>query len=207
MARLRILLKRTVIYFVPALLLAQVMSCVPLAAARLYALVNPVTDAGAPPFRMLNENHKIGIDHRVALRRFPDLNACLFSWGDRPYWGDDPNFDQIAYAFAWNRIRTEGEAEVCVFRALAQLGSPERAVKWIVAQGFNHFSPPKTGTRKPLWRTEQGSWSIRANGRKFSSGALSSAVLPSLAYGMSVTSFWSPDGNDLLAVDVSFSIL
>ena len=62
-------------------------------------------------------------EHRAAIARFPGVRDCLVK---REQASPEPDLRLID----WDLFETNGEAEVCVWRILASLGTPERGKQW-----------------------------------------------------------------------------
>jgi hypothetical protein len=112
----------------------------------------------APPF-----SHA---EYRAAAARFPDVTSCLF---DSERQKKAPNLA----LFDWNKIKSNEEAEVCMFRVFSSIGGVEGASKWLESQGFKIWS-----IEKPTSIMEQrgqkdsdtqiyASWSIKECGERF----------------------------------------
>jgi hypothetical protein len=105
-------------------------------------------------------------EYRAAAARFPDVTSCLF---DSERQKKAPNLA----LFDWNKIKSNEEAEVCMFRVFSSIGGVEGASKWLESQGFKIWS-----IEKPTSIMEQrgqkdsdtqiyASWSIKECGERF----------------------------------------
>jgi len=184
----------------------QLASCAPNSVRHMIAYFDANPHLGDPPFVPYGREG-LTTAHKAALGRFPDLDACLFSWGERPLWDTLPR-EEILRSFAWREIQTDAEAEVCLFRVLSNIGSPEDGEKWLQAQGFRtSFFAPGEPAAFNLKYGVQASWSIRAFGPKFQTKFFLSSILPTLAYGMTVSAVWYPETRQLVNVRVTYSTL
>lgn len=64
-----------------------------------------------------------------SVTRFPDVRACL---EDTEKDSVDPNLAR----FDWNKIHTNEDADVCMFRVFDSLGDVPASVGWLQSQGF-----------------------------------------------------------------------
>lgn len=141
--------------------------------------------------------------HKAALRRFPDLDSCLFSWGSRPLWNKFPE-DQILHNFAWREIYNPYEAEVCLFRVLSHIGNHQDAERWFSTQGFmTHVVPPGVPSQYNKIYHLQASWLISASGQRFYGESFLARIMPSVSYSMIVYTYWDPDRERLLGINIS----
>lgn len=199
-------LKRVVGYGTLFLIILQAVSLAPAAVRHAVAVFDLDTPLGQPPFRVARGG--LTVPHKTALRRFPDLDSCLFSWGSRPQWDSLPR-ERILQAMAWTQIHSSAEVEVCMFRVLYAVGDYKAGEQWLQHQGFStmlfenetSFGSSRTHTRV------SSDWSIRTNGRKFDGYSLFGPLLPSLPYNMGVEPRWDSETGQLSDVSVRYSVL
>lgn len=182
----------------------QLGSCSPRLFRHAIAYFDANPPLGEPPF-VAPDRHGITTGHKAALRRLPNLDSCIFSWGERPLWDKFPQ-DKILHDFAWNRIHDRAEVEVCLFRVLTQIGNPDDAEKWLREQGFSTYVFPP-GTLHNQTHKIHAIWLIRAFGPKYRGISILERLLPSIPYSMTVDTQWSPDAEQLMSVRVTFSTL
>ncbi|HEV7416332.1 MAG TPA: hypothetical protein VGN98_09245 [Tianweitania sediminis] len=196
------MLKRLIGYGFLALLLAQIGSCAPSMFRTLIAAVTPMPELGDPPYRP-NTARGFSASTKAALARFPDLDSCLFHWGDQVLWDKLPE-DKVLRLFAWNSLANKEEAEVCLFRLLSYIGDIDRGLQWFESQGFQAMKL-QSSNRPPYI---SASWSIAARGRAFGESLFeppwNSFPFP---YGMSLSVEWMPDGKKVDRVQITYSTL
>jgi len=158
--------------------------------------------SGTPTFQVQYE-HQMDLDVKRALRRFPDAQACLERGANAANREDLVRMD-------WDKVLTSGDAKVCSFRLLHGWGGVSEAANWLKAQGFRvgkSFSSdaPFVGSGGTL--RVDGSWSIKNNGPRFPTSGTIRRVFNAVPYGMGVRATYSPDGQELLYLDIDFSTL
>lgn len=67
--------------------------------------------------------------YRRSINRFPDLTSCLYE--SEPH-ANSPD----VRLFAWQKIHSVEDAEVCMFRVFSSIGDPHKAKEWLIGQGF-----------------------------------------------------------------------
>jgi hypothetical protein len=107
----------------------------------------------------------------------------------------------------WDRITTDAEAEVCLFRLLAALPDGMTGfTAFAQAQGFSvsdtSFNPVRPSVERGGSLRVTAHWSISRNGPKYPGGGFD-RMLRSLAYGMDFNATYSSDGWHLLYVRIS----
>lgn len=183
---MQIFIRRLIGYGFLAAVLAQTASCAPPFYRTLLASLYPISDRGDPPYNGL---WQLEAADSAALARFPDLDSCIFAWGPALKWDELPEREVLG-SFAWERMETVNDAQVCLFKVFTRLGFEESKL-WLNSQGFNvTASLSKTG---PVL---QGGWLIAARGPLFSN-----ALFGPLWHGfpfphsISLESIWKPDGS------------
>lgn len=166
------------------------------------------TQADHPLWRKMTyrgpENGAPTMGDRVAVRRYPDLNSCLFSWGDPPRWGDQPSMDNLWY-FRWRDLRTTPQMRVCLWRVANYLQDADTVSEWFRNQGFKSKPRQFSNSRGQSWTIVDASWSLRASGSRTPCRGF--CFIPPTSYSMIVTSYWSADGKTLLAIEVGYNTL
>jgi hypothetical protein len=145
---------------------------------------------GTPPFATMDERDMTA-RLKIAMVDFPDPASCLDSdAGERG--------QEVLTRMDWGKIKATPEATVCIFRLLSTYGDISRTREWLEAQGF---TVGKSGPYMDLDGTLRvyGNWPIRKNGPKFPRREF---FLTAQYMGINAT--WSPNGKDLLDVEVSF---
>ena len=86
------------------------------------------------------ENQPDVREYRRAIARFPDARSCFPS---RISDNVSPN-TLDAREFDWNAMRTQADAEVCIFRIAIALSSPDKVEAWLRYFSFavNRFEEP-----------------------------------------------------------------
>ncbi len=163
------------------------------------SVIRPMPDLGTPPFTVAYEREMTEL-MKIAIDDFQTAASCT----------SEPN-QEIASGqlvlLDWDKIETNDEAKVCIFRLLASYGDAGSATDWFELQGFKvnreRFSSQNPNVDRDSNLAIQASWSIREKGLRFPTKGFRF----SLAYGMGIYSNWSADGQTLLNVGISFSIL
>lgn len=170
--------------------------------ANLVVAVLNAPELGTPPYRVA-DNRDFTPYTLAALRRFPDAQSCLKPGADAARPGD-------LFQMDWDRIERDEEANVCLFRLLAALGSMDRFTAFAEAQGFgvsdSGFNPEFPFVERDGSLRVTAGWSISANGPRYPTTGLSRFLL-AVPYGMSVDATWAADRTTLLWVRIGFSTL
>ncbi|MEP3637208.1 MAG: hypothetical protein ABJN14_08120 [Paracoccaceae bacterium] len=162
----------------------------------------PPMNPGTPPFQVRNER-QIDSSVKRALHRFPDAQACLEHGANAARREDLVRMD-------WKKISTKSDAKVCSFRLLHEWGAVTEAASWLEAQGFRvgeRFSSISPYIGRDGTLRVDGSWSVRKNGPRFPTTGMIKRVFNAVPYGMGVRATYSPDGQELLYLDIDFSTL
>lgn len=157
---------------------------------------------GTPPYRSkveawLEDGKSIPPDRtiisgseRVAMFDFPDAASCK-AWGYR----------DARPRMAWRRIGNAAEAQVCVFRVMAEIGQIDAAAAWLESEGFKLFPPNASECNRDYCR-RSGSWSVRDRGMPYSAGVWPWNRVPEIfGYRLHLDTYWSLDGGALRFVD------
>ncbi|MEM6577387.1 MAG: hypothetical protein AAF678_02765 [Pseudomonadota bacterium] len=163
----------------------------------------PVSPAAEPlpyPVQFEHQRHH-GVKRSV--RRFPDAQSCLES---------DASSDKHEDLFRmdWHQIITTSDAEVCSFRLLHALGDISHATRWLEAQGFTvgeSFSSASPYVGRDGTLRVDGGWSIRKRGPRFPTSGIIRRIFKAVPYGMGVRATYSPDGQELLYLNIDSSTL
>lgn len=165
------------------------------------AMRNP-PELGSPPYSV-PEGRAFTPYTLANLRRFPDAQSCLKD-------GVDAADPVDLFQLDWDRIERDDEANVCLFRLLAALGSMDKFIAFAKAQGFGvsdrDFNPESPYVERDGSLRVSAGWSIRANGPRYPTSGLVRYLL-AVPYGMSVDATWAPDRKTLLWVNIGFSTL
>lgn len=162
------------------------------------------TAVEVPPYatRYSREMNEAAMD---AAARFPDPQSCLVD-------GEENQQSHETLRIDWTKISRTNEAEVCIFRLLSALGGIEASRPFMEAQGFS--MPPRSfSPENPYVERQDGAlrisahWSIRNNGPKFPTRGVLGRIGASVPYGMSVSVYFSQDGNSVLAVRIGYITL
>lgn len=162
----------------------------------------PLMERGTPPFQV-KYAHQINNDIKRALSKFQDTQACVEVDANAAIREELVRMD-------WDKILTTGDAEVCSFRLLHEWGSIAEATTWLTAQGFHvgtSFSSDSPYVSSDGTLRVDGNWSIRSNGPRFPTSGLLQRIFNAVPYGMNISATYSPDGRELLYLDIGFSTL
>jgi hypothetical protein len=144
---------------------------------------------------------EMGVRTKVALVDFPDPYSCLED-------SVDILTPETLKRMDWEKISRTTHVNVCTFHLLAVSGDISHATAWLEHQGFwvaDRFSSANPYVHRDGRLRVYGRWSIRENDPKFSQSGVLHILTPFTPYDMNIGSYWSPDGNQLLYVDVSYS--
>ncbi|MGA9409569.1 MAG: hypothetical protein WBV78_03895 [Roseobacter sp.] len=175
---------------------------VTVASATLYSVMPIVSSTDPLPYPVRFEHQR---DHGVkrAVRRFPDAQSCLESEAKSEKRED-------LFRMDWDKIKTTGDAEVCSFRLLHALGDISHATSWLEAQGFgvdDRVSSVSQYVERDGKLRVDGGWSIRKRGPRFPTSGIIRRIFKAVPYGMGVRATYSPDGQELLYLNIDFSTL
>ncbi|MCO5159451.1 MAG: hypothetical protein M9945_22360 [Aquamicrobium sp.] len=197
--------RRLIVYGLLFIVMMQLASCSPGVLRHAIAYFDTNPPLGDPPF-IPSGKDGMTTSYKTALRRFPDLDSCLFSWGERPLWDTFPE-ETVLKNFAWSRIHDPFEAEVCLFRVLNRIGNYPDADRWFTAQGFSsRIYLPGEIPHNDMYRIH-AVWLIPASGRRFYGESLLARLMPSIAYSMGVNAYWAPGTGQLTKVSLEFNTL
>ncbi len=162
----------------------------------------PQQPPGEPPYRVKLER-QMTPDVNIALSRFPSVQSCLKT-------GADADNRAVLIQMDWDKIYTDGDAEVCAFRLMHEWGGINTAADWLEAQGFRvgqHSSSDHPFLLTDGTMRVDGYWSIRTNGPLFPTSGTLRRIFRAGAYGTSFQATYSADGTQLLYMRITHSIL
>lgn len=141
---------------------------------------------------------------KVAIMDFPDPQSCVDHDAGNVTPGKLVPLD-------WDKIGSQAEASVCMFRLLATYGDVSMSGEWFEGQGFRTstggFSAKRPNVNRDGTLRVHASWSIREKGLRYKPRNFFIRAFASLAYGMGIYTAWSSDGKTLLWVNVGFNTL
>ena len=153
-------------------------------------------EPGTPPFRVRHER-EMTRDAIAALHKFPDPQSCLESGADARRREDLVRMDR-------DRIVSDGDARVCIFRLLHEWGGVAEAADWLREQVFAvgaNFSSDRPHVER------DGAWSVNRNGPRFPTTGFARRILAAIPYSMSVDATYSPDGKTLRFASIGYTTL
>lgn len=165
------------------------------------------TDLGEPAFQtegIVKEwpGDQLTVAQRAALHRFPSLASCVSAETNTPSAEELMQMD-------WTRMQNSAHVEVCAFRILKTLGDISLATSWLEQQGFS--SPERWSSENPFKESNGtlkviGTWNVIENGLRWPESGLKRRMLsiPILLppYEVGIETTWSPDGEELLFIEV-----
>lgn len=160
------------------------------------------TQLGTPVFQV-QFDHQMNSGLVRGLRKFPDVQSCLQRGATATHHGDLVRMD-------WDKITTNGEATVCMFRLLHDWGGVADAADWLEAQGFRvgeSFSSKDPYVGRDGTLRVDGGWSIKKLGPRFPTTGVIRRILNAVPYGMGVNATYSSDGRELLYLRIGYSTL
>lgn len=159
-------------------------------------------EPGTPPFRVRHER-EMTRDVMAALHKFPDPQSCL-----EP--GADARLREDIVRMDWDRIVSDGDARVCIFRLLHEWGGVAEAADWLREQGFAvgaNFSSDRPHVERDGSLRVTGAWFVNRNGPRFPTTGFARRILAAIPYSMSVDATYSPDGKTLRFVSIAYTTL
>lgn len=157
---------------------------------------------GTPAFQVQYER-QMNSDLARGLRKFPDVQSCLERGANATRHDDLVRMD-------WDKIATNGDAKICMFRLLHEWGGVTEAASWLEAQGFRvgeSFSSKAPYVGRDGTLRVDGGWSIKTFGPRFPTSGVIRRILRATPYGMNVNATYSSDGQELLYLDIGYSTL
>lgn len=141
---------------------------------------------------------------KIAMMDFPDPQSCV----DQDAGNVTPG---KLVALDWDKIGSQAEANVCIFRLLATYGDVSMSGEWFEGQGFRTstggFSAKRPNVNRDGTLRVHAGWSIREKGLRYKPRNFFIRAFASMANAMSIYTAWSSDGKTLLWVNLSFSTL
>lgn len=100
---------------------------------------------------IMDESHPRWRQYRRYLFKFTEVRGCLTKKEQEKV---EPNLSLID----WQNVGTGRGADVCIFRIVSSLGTPERAKRWLELQGFETRPLQRLGHEREKHRYESQPW-------------------------------------------------